>query len=121
MSPQALVVDDSVTMREMVSHTLRDGGFDVVSAEDGIDAIAQLKDHMVDIVVTDINMPNMNGIELVRHLRADARFLSTPILCLTTEKGEDTKQAARSAGATGWLEKPFDPDRLVSIAHKVCI
>ena len=118
---KVLVVDDSETMRDMISFTLDTAGFDVTVAVDGVDALKSLGKRRVDLIVTDINMPNMDGIELIRQLRNGEDHRTVPILCLTTETGEDTKSAAHSAGATGWIQKPFDPDKLVQVARKVCL
>ncbi len=117
---RVLVVDDSETMRDMVSYTLDSAGFEVIDAVDGMDALEKLTTTDVDLIVTDINMPRLDGIDLIIRLRSERLYKSTPILCLTTETGGDTKDAARSAGATGWVQKPFDPDKLVRVARKVC-
>lgn len=117
--PAILAVDDSASLRQMVSFTLKNFGFDVVLAVDGFDAIEKLRDREFDLVLTDQNMPNMDGLALVRHLRAQSRYRSTPILILTTESSPEMKQQGRAAGATGWLVKPFDPDRLVEVIRKV--
>lgn len=119
---RVLVVDDSETMRDMVSYTLDSAGFDVFVAVDGQDALEKVQDETaIDLVITDINMPRMDGIELIAALREKPAFQGVPILCLTTERGDGTKDAARSAGATGWIQKPFDPDKLVRVAQKVCL
>ena len=114
-----LAVDDSASMRQMVSFTLRNSGFDVIEAVDGQDALAKLGDRDVDLVLTDQNMPRMDGLSLIRQLRGLPRFRSTPILVLTTESGDDMKQAGRAAGASGWMVKPFDPARLLEVIGKV--
>lgn len=116
----ALAVDDSKTMREMVSFTLSGNGFDVLQAEDGQMAIKVLDNRKVDLIITDLNMPNMNGIELIKALRANPTYKFTPILMLTTESDDSKKADGKSAGATGWLVKPFNPDKLLSIIKKVC-
>lgn len=116
-----LVVDDSETMRDMVSYTLENEGFDVVVAVDGIDALETIDQNSFDLIITDINMPRLDGIELIRAARKKSQLKGIPILCLTTETGDDTKMAARSAGATGWIQKPFDPDRLIQAARKMCL
>lgn len=121
MKRRVLIVDDSATMRDMVSYTLNNAGFDVLEAVDGEDALAVLAGERVDLVITDLNMPNLDGIGLTKKLRADPVHLATPILCLTTEREASTKNLAKMAGATGWIEKPFDPDRLVQAANKVCV
>lgn len=120
MPKRILSVDDSKTMRDMVSFTLKRAGFEVVVAEDGVKALALLENTSVDVIITDINMPNMDGVTLVKHLRAQEKFKSTPILILTTEGSEDKKQQGRDAGATGWVVKPFAPEKLLQVINKVC-
>ena len=115
-----LAVDDSVSMRRMVSAALQTAGYQVIEAEDGRAAYAAAKDRQVDLVVTDVNMPNMDGITLVRELRTLPGYRKTPILILTTESS-DRKQEGKAAGATGWIAKPFDPDQLVEIVGKVLV
>ena len=112
-------MDDSNSLRQMVAFTLKSSGFDVIEAVDGQDAIEKLRERSVDLVLTDQNMPRMDGITLVRHLRSQPQFQMTPILILTTESSDEMKQAGRAAGATGWLVKPFDPRRLVEVIRKV--
>lgn len=114
-----LAVDDSASMRQMVSFALRTSGFEVIEAIDGQDALEKLGDCQVDLVLTDQNMPRMDGLTLVRELRAQERFKRTPILMLTTESSDEMKQAGRAAGATGWMVKPFDPVRLIEVVGKV--
>ncbi len=120
MSKRVLAVDDSKTMRDMVGFTLRGAGYEVVEAEDGQHALATLGSDRVDLVITDINMPNMDGIMLVKTLRSDPNHRSTPILVLTTEADEAKKNEGRAAGATGWLVKPFEPEKLLKVVQKVC-
>ncbi len=120
MSKRALAVDDSKTMRDMVSFTLKGAGFEVIEAEDGKDAIDKLGNNPVDIVITDLNMPNMNGFELIRNLRNNASYKFTPILMLTTEGDDNKKMEGKSAGATGWIIKPFNPEKLIQVINKVC-
>lgn len=120
MAKTALTVDDSKTMRDMVKYTLTQAGFDVVEAEDGQHALSVVAGKKIDVVITDLNMPNMNGIELIRALRAKAEFRSTPILMLTTESDDSKKNEGKSAGATGWIVKPFQPEKLVQVVNKVC-
>tara|TARA_R110002096_G_scaffold190345_3_gene371440 strand:+ start:769 stop:1134 length:366 start_codon:yes stop_codon:yes gene_type:complete len=120
MAKKILAVDDSKTMRDMVSFTLKGAGYEVVVAEDGVHALSAVSNDMVDLVITDVNMPNMNGIELVQKLRSDPRFRSTPILILTTESDDGIKQQGRAAGATGWIVKPFVPEKLLKVVDKVC-
>ncbi len=114
-----LAVDDSASMRQMVSFTLKSAGYQVVEAVDGIDAYEKAGKGDFQLVLTDQNMPRMDGISLVRKLRDNPKFRSTPILVLTTESGDQMKQAGRAAGATGWLVKPFDPAKLIEVIGKV--
>ncbi|MBA4195214.1 MAG: response regulator [Hydrogenophaga sp.] len=114
-----LAVDDSASMRKMVSFTLTGAGYHVVEAVDGQDAYEKAQNHTIDLVLTDQNMPNMDGLSLTRKLREHPRFKTIPILMLTTESSDLMKQAGRSAGATGWLVKPFDPARLIEVIAKV--
>lgn len=120
MSKRVLAVDDSKTMRDMVSFTLKQQGFEVVEAEDGEDALQKSLEGEFDLVISDVNMPKMDGITLVGKLRKDPRFRSTPILILTTEADASKKTAGKEAGATGWIVKPFDPQQLVGVVNRVC-
>lgn len=119
MAKRILTIDDSKTMRDMLMLTLSDAGYDVLQAVDGEDGIEVLGDRKVDVVITDINMPKMDGYAVIRNLRANPVHKSTPILVLTTESDTDKKNLARDAGATGWMVKPFDPDQLVATIRKV--
>jgi len=114
-----LAVDDSASMRKMVSFTLTGAGFHVVEAVDGQDAYEKAQTHSIDLVLTDQNMPRLDGLGLTRKLREHPQFKTTPILILTTESSDQMKQAGRAAGATGWLVKPFDPNRLIEVINKV--
>ena len=114
-----LAVDDSPSMRKMVSFTLSGAGFRVVEAIDGVDALEKAQKEQVDLVLVDQNMPRLDGIGLTRKLREDPRYQNTPILILTTESSDQMKQAGREAGATGWLVKPFNPHRLIEVIQKV--
>ncbi len=114
-----LVVDDSTTMRQMVSFTLSSAGHDVTEAADGTEAVEIAKGKLFDLVITDVNMPGMNGIDLVRTLRATPECKFIPMLVLTTESAQDLKQKGREAGATGWIVKPFSPDVLLATLKKV--
>jgi len=121
MSKRILTIDDSKTIRDMLMLTLVEAGFDVIQAvdgQDGLDVLAKEKAE-VDVIITDINMPRMDGYEVIRNLRKDPAYKSKPILVLTTESDGDKKNLARDAGATGWMVKPFDPDRLVATVRKV--
>lgn len=114
-----LAVDDSASMRQMVSFTLKNAGFTVVEAVDGQDALEKANARDFHLVLTDQNMPRLDGIGLTRKLRDSPRFKSTPILILTTESSDEMKQKGRAAGATGWLVKPFDPTKLIEVIGKV--
>ncbi len=120
MPKTALVVDDSPTMRQMVAFTLANAGFTVLEAEHGKDAVKKVAGMpKMDIVVTDLNMPEMDGITLIKELRKMAAFKFTPILMLTTESAVDKKTAGKEAGATGWIVKPFNPELLLKTIAKV--
>lgn len=114
-----LAVDDSASMRQMVTFTLKSAGYHVVEAVDGQDAWEKASGARFDLVLTDQNMPRMDGISLTKKLREAAQFQTTPILILTTESSDQMKQAGKAAGATGWLVKPFDPNRLIEVIRKV--
>ena len=114
-----LAVDDSASMRQMVSFALKSAGFDVVEAVDGQDAFEKAGRRDFDLVLTDQNMPRLDGIGLTKKLRDNPKFKATPILILTTESSDQMKQAGRNAGATGWLVKPFDPTKLLEVIKKV--
>lgn len=119
MAKRILTIDDSKTIRDMLMLTLADAGFDVLQAVDGKDGLNVLDREQVDVVITDINMPIMDGYEVIRHMRSNSAHKTTPILVLTTESEADKKNLARAAGATGWMVKPFDPDRLIATINKV--
>ncbi len=120
MGKTALIVDDSPTMRQMVAFTLTNAGFTVVEAQDGKDAVNKVAGGpKMDIVVTDLNMPEMDGIALIKELRKLSAFRFTPILMLTTESAAEKKQAGKEAGATGWIVKPFNPDILLKTIANV--
>ena len=114
-----LAVDDSASMRQMVSFTLKGAGHNVVEASDGKDALTKAKGQQFDLVISDVNMPVMDGITLIRELRALSEYKFTPLLMLTTESGNDKKSEGKSAGATGWIVKPFNPDQLLATINKV--
>lgn len=116
---RVLVVDDAVSMRQMVAFTLRHGGYDVVEAEHGQDALNKLQSTTVDLVLTDLNMPVMDGITLIQNLRKIPAMKSKPILMLTTEGLAAKKEQGKAAGATGWIVKPFDPEKLLQTLAKV--
>ncbi len=114
-----LAVDDSASMRQMVSFTLQGAGYDVVEASDGQDAFDKAKRGQVDLVISDVNMPVMDGISLIKNLRTLPDYKFTPILMLTTESAADKKSEGKAAGATGWIVKPFNPDQLLNTIKKV--
>jgi two-component system chemotaxis response regulator CheY len=114
-----LAVDDSASMRQMVSFTLKKAGYDVTEAKDGQEALDIAKSGSFDVVISDVNMPVMDGITLVKNLRGLPQFKFTPILMLTTESGMDKKTEGKAAGATGWIVKPFNPEQLLTVIKKV--
>ena len=119
MAKRILTVDDSISMRQMISFTLRENGYEVVEAVDGQDAIGKAQNQTFDLIFTDQNMPNIDGLTLIQMLRDLPEHEKTPILMLTTEASDDMKKMGRAAGATGWLVKPFDPQKLLDIVKKV--
>ena len=120
MSPTLiLAVDDSPSMRGMIAFLLRDAGYDVLEADDGEKALALAENRTVDLVLTDQNMPNMDGLSLVTRLRELPAYRSVPILMLTTESSAEMKSKGRAAGATGWMVKPFDPEKLIAMLAAV--
>ena len=118
MAKMILAVDDSVSMRQVVSFALVSAGYEVTEAIDGSDAVAKLSGQ-IDMVITDLNMPRMDGIELIRHIRTKSSHKHIPILMLTTESQPEKKEAAKSAGATCWMVKPFKPEQLLSVVSRV--
>lgn len=122
MSRTALVVDDSNSIRQMVGFILRGAGFEVIEGcdgKDGLDRLSTTPGERVDIVITDLNMPNMDGLQLIKALRAKATMRFTPILMLTTESAQERKLEGKAAGATGWIVKPVDPDQFLQVIAKV--
>lgn len=114
-----LAVDDSMSIRQMVSHTLQDAGYDVETANNGKDALTKANSSKFDVVISDVNMPIMGGFELVKEIRSKPQYKFIPILMLTTETSAEKKQLGKSAGATGWLVKPFNPDTLLKTLKRV--
>jgi len=114
-----MTVDDSASVRQMVSLVLSGGGYEVIEAVDGLDALAMLKGRELHLVLSDINMPRMDGLELTRQVRAMPQYKFVPIVLLTTESHPEKKQQGKAAGATAWIVKPFDPDQLLAVIKKV--
>jgi two-component system chemotaxis response regulator CheY len=114
-----LTVDDTASMRQMISFTLHSVGHEVIQASDGQEALKVIEGKKVDLVIADINMPNMDGITLLKSLRALTDYKFTPILMLTTESQEAKRQQGKVAGATGWIVKPFNPEQLLTVVKKV--
>ncbi len=114
-----MTVDDSATLRQMVVFVLRGGGYQVVEAVDGLDALSKLEGQELHLILTDINMPKMDGLEFIRQLRAMTDYKFVPIILLTTESHPEKKREGKAAGATGWIVKPFNPDQLLAVVKKV--
>ena len=119
MGKTVMTVDDSTSVRQMVSFTLKGAGYEVVEAVDGRDALSKLNGNAVHMVITDLNMPNLDGIGLIRGLRGSANHRFIPIVMLTTESQDSKKQEGKAAGATGWIVKPFKPEQLLAVVRKV--
>ncbi|WP_130471400.1 response regulator [Candidatus Magnetaquicoccus inordinatus] len=119
MAKTIMTVDDSSSVRQMVGLTLKGEGYQVVEAVDGKDALTKVSGATIDMVITDLNMPNMDGITLIRELRKLPAFKFTPIVMLTTESQAERKQEGKDAGATGWIVKPFKPEQLIGVIKKV--
>ena len=119
MTKTILAVDDSASIRQMVSFSLKSSGYEVVEGFDGIDGLEKAKERTFNLILTDQNMPRMDGLALVKSLRALPQYATTPVLILTTESSADIKAQGKEAGATGWLVKPFDPIKLVELVKKV--
>lgn len=119
MQKTILTADDSASVRQMIGFTLKGAGYQVIEAIDGEDALAKAKTNEVHMVITDLNMPNMNGIDFIKALRAQSNYKFIPIVMLTTESQISKKQEGKSAGATGWIVKPFKPDQLLAVVKKV--
>ncbi|MBV5279800.1 MAG: response regulator [Actinobacteria bacterium] len=119
MSKVIMTVDDSASVRQMVSFTLRDAGYEVIEAVDGKDALSKVDAQALNMVITDLNMPNLDGISLIRALRALPSCKFIPIVMLTTESQVEKKQEGKAAGATGWIVKPFKPEQLIAVVKKV--
>lgn len=119
MGKTIMTVDDSTSVRQMVSFTLKEAGYDVMEAVDGKDALSKLNGAAIHMIITDLNMPNLDGIGLIKEVRANQSYKFVPIVMLTTESQDTRKQEGKAAGATGWIVKPFKPDQLLAVVKKV--
>jgi two-component system, chemotaxis family, chemotaxis protein CheY len=119
MAKTILTVDDSASIRQMIKLTLSNAGYNVIEAGDGNQGLSTARSNTVDLVLTDLNMPGMDGVSLTREIRKLQAYSGVPIILLTTESDDARKQAAKAAGATGWITKPFQPEQLLSVARKV--
>ena len=119
MSKRIMTVDDSASIRQMVSFTLKEAGYEAVEAVDGKDALAKLNGTPINMIITDLNMPNLDGIGLIKGVRANPSYKFIPIVMLTTESQESKKMEGKQAGATGWIVKPFKPEQLLAVIKKV--
>ncbi len=119
MSKIIMTVDDSSSIRQMVSFTLKQEGYEVLEAVNGQDALVKLSDKTINMMITDLNMPNMDGIELIKNVRTQSQYKFMPIIMLTTESHDSKKKEGKAAGATGWIVKPFKPDQLIAVIKKV--
>jgi two-component system chemotaxis response regulator CheY len=119
MAKTIMVVDDSVSIRQVVGIALRQAGYDVIEGFDGKDALAKLTGQKVNLIISDVNMPNMDGISFVRELKTRPAYKFTPVLMLTTESQEDKKEQGKAAGARAWMVKPFKPEALLAAVQKL--
>lgn len=119
MAKTIMTVDDSNSVRQMVAFTLKQQGYEIVEAVDGLDALSKIGSSKIDLLITDLNMPNCDGMTLIQEVRKMPAFKFMPILFLTTESSDEKRQQAKSAGATGWIVKPFKPEQLVNVIKKV--
>lgn len=121
MAKTVMIVDDSLSVRNVVGIALKGAGYDVLAAEDGKDALGKLTGQKVHLIISDVNMPNMNGIEFVKNLKQIAAYKFTPVIMLTTESGEDKKSQGQAAGAKAWVVKPFQPPQLLNAVSKLIL
>ena len=119
MTKRILAIDDSRTIRSLLTQTLQKAGFEVSTAVDGVDGIEKFQHEDADLVITDVNMPNKDGFDVIADIRGGTRNRTVPVLVLTTESGAALKERARQAGATGWIVKPFDDEALVAVIHRL--
>jgi two-component system chemotaxis response regulator CheY len=121
MPKQILIVDDSMSMRQTLAIALRGGGYDVIEASDGKDALGKLDGRKLNLIISDVNMPNMDGISFVKAAKALPNYKFTPIIMLTTESDETKKQAGKAAGVRAWVVKPFQPPALLDAVAKLIV
>jgi two-component system chemotaxis response regulator CheY len=121
MAKTIMVVDDSMSIRQVVSLALKQAGYDVIEGIDGKDALAKLTGQKVNLIISDVNMPNMDGITFVRELKTRPAYKFTPVLMLTTESQEDKKEQGKAAGARAWMVKPFKPEALLAAVQKLTL
>ena len=119
MSKTIMTADDSASVRQMVAFTLKQNGYEVIEAVDGMDALGKLNNQKVDMLITDLNMPKMDGIGLIKGVRGSSLNRLIPIIMLTTESQDSKKSEGKAAGATGWIIKPFKPEQLIAVVKKV--
>lgn len=121
MAKTILVVDDSASLRQVVSIALKGAGYDVIEACDGIDALTKLTGQKIHLIISDVNMPNMDGITFVKQAKQKPEYKFTPVIMLTTEAGEAMKQAGQAAGAKAWVVKPFQPAQMLTAVSKLVL
>jgi two-component system chemotaxis response regulator CheY len=119
MTKSVLIVDDSASIRQVVSLTLKGAGFEVIEACDGQDALNKLSGQRVHLMISDVNMPNMDGLTFLKEVKARPEYKFTPVIMLTTESGEDKKNVGREAGAKAWMVKPFQPEQMLAAVNKL--
>ena len=119
MAKNILIVDDSASIRQVVSLTLKGAGFDVIEACDGLDALSKLKGQRVHLMISDVNMPNMDGLTFLREVKSRPEYKFTPVIMLTTESAEDKKMQGRAGGAQAWMVKPFQPQQMLAAVNKL--
>ncbi len=119
MAKKILFVDDSTSMRQVVGHAMEKAGYEVTTAVDGVDGVDKLDLQKYDVIITDLNMPNMNGFELIKRAKQNAKNKFSPVIMLTTESSAEMKQKGKEAGAKVWVVKPFQPDQLLSVMDKL--
>lgn len=121
MAKTVMIVDDSASLRQVVCIALKGAGYDVVEASDGKDATTKLDGRKIHLIISDVNMPNMDGIALLKHVKATANYKFTPVIMLTTEAGESKKKEGQAAGAKAWVVKPFQPAQMLDAVSKLIL